>query len=174
MGIVQFAFAPNFSQPIIMALKVLASSFAIAQAGITWTQEDCGTDADHGKPDLDTLVLDPPNPDLGETVTVTLTTKYDKELTQLNAHTTVEGLPIPAQTSDGCAGIDKDLPLGLGHISIPAPGCPIAVGPQTTTATLKLSTSFPAVKASTKTVITDQDGEQVSCSILHFQVTKDE
>merc|ERR1711865_28596 len=96
-----------------------------------------------------------------EKAKVTLTTNYDKVMTKLKAVTTVEGLPIKAQTSDGCADVDQTLPLGLGHITIPGP------------ATVKLSTSFPAVKASTKTVVTDQDGEQVSCSILHFQVTKD-
>merc|ERR1712224_127826 len=106
------------------------------------------------------------------TVRVTLTSNFDKVVTKMTAKSTVQGLPIPAQTKDGCADIDEDLPLSLGHITIPGPGCPVSVGAQTSTATLKLSENFPEVAASVKTVVTDQDDEQVSCSILHFKVVK--
>jgi len=156
-------------------MKVLVASLAtVASAGITWSQENCGTDADHAIPDMDTLVLEPPEPVLGQPLKITVTADVDKVLTELTAVTTLEGLPFPGETNDGCVAQEKDLPLGLGHISVPAIGCPIQVGKLTSAQTITLSEKFPAVKATQKTVVTDQDGEEVSCSIVHFQVTKDE
>merc|ERR1712000_254400 len=115
---------------------------------------------------MDSLVLEPPEPVLGTPLKITITANFDKEVTAMTVKTSVVGLPIPAETDDGCAGIDKDLPLGLGHITAPAPGCPISPGPHETSQTILLSEKFPAIKGSQKTVITDQDGEAVSCTIV--------
>merc|ERR1712046_134468 len=99
------------------------------------------------------------------------TSNFDKELTALKVVTSLEGLPFKGKTRDGCANIDEDIPLGLGHIKKDA-HCPVPVGALTEHSTITLSEKFPALKASVKATITDQDDEQVSCQIIHFQVTK--
>merc|ERR1711868_69241 len=100
-----------------------------------------------------------------------LNANFDKEITAIKVVTSVEGLPIKGKTRDGCADVDEDIPLGLGHVTKKAQ-CPISVGTHTSQSTVTLSSSFPAVKASVKAVATDQDDEQIACQIIHFQVTK--
>merc|ERR1712070_985934 len=104
------------------------------------------------------------------TIQISLSATYDKEITAAKVVTSVEGLPIKGKTRDGCADVDEDIPLGLGHVTKHAQ-CPISVGTHTEHTTVTLSSNFPAVKASVKAVITDQDDEQIACQIIHFQVT---
>merc|ERR1712087_232273 len=117
-------------------------------------------DKAHGK--VTGLDVQPPNPVAGDNITVTATVSIDKVTTAIKSDLVFAKLFH--NKFDGCAGATIKAPLGVATVTIPPPGCPLAV---TDTAKfiryVQTSKSTPKTPTTSHLEGTDQDGEPFIC-----------